>query len=510
MSEVDNTSRILYHYLRALHVKVSKMTVRQLLDNPLGNSMRGISDALDALHIRNEVYQLPKEYLNELKCPCIAVTADNNAPYCLIEKIEKETITITIHNTRHKSVSKRQFLQKWTGGVLMAELTENTIREKYCMLRNIVEWIRQYQLLLAVFITILFILFGISNNYSAGMILYLLTLCIGILVSSAIIYKETVNSRFLHRFCHIGRVIDCDEVLHSKGAQIMGIGLGELSLFYFSNLLLFALACPHDFYFISGICNIFAVAFTIYSILYQAFVVHKGCMLCMIANITVWSSSMVLILFQKQFYKEISLIAILSLMAIACITLIGWLEIKTLLKAHAEGKQLKIRFSYLMEPVRFQKLLSVEAQIGEMVDKEIALHNQVSSERQLMIVTNPNCRNCAKMHSYIKEIASHISVSLILLTFPKDEVGEHVAKAIIATYRTEGWEKALMALEEWYKTHKQNELDKYAITIEEQRIWKQQQNYCSRQHISRTPSLIIDRYFVPECYQAKELKYVLA
>lgn len=60
MSEVDNTSRILYHYLRALHVKVSKMTVRRLLDNPLGNSMRGISDALDALHIRNEVYQLLK------------------------------------------------------------------------------------------------------------------------------------------------------------------------------------------------------------------------------------------------------------------------------------------------------------------------------------------------------------------------------------------------------------------------------------------------------------------
>lgn len=509
MSEVDNTSRILYHYLRALHVKVSKMTVRRLLDNPLGNSMRGISDALDALHIRNEVYQLPKDYLDKLEGSCIAVTTDNHAPYCLIEKIDKESITLTMPSARHKNVSKQQFLQKWTGGVLMAELTENTIKEKYCMLRDIIEWIKQYQLLLVGFITILLILSGLGNNYSTGMTLYLLTLCIGILVSSAIIYKETVNSKFLHRFCHIGKTIDCNEVLHSKGAQIIGIGLGELSLFYFNTLLLFVLIRPHDFYFISGICNIFALGFTIYSIIYQAFVVRKGCILCMIVNITVWSSCTVLIIFQKQFYKEISLITILSLMAIACITLIGWLEIKTLLKAHVEGKQLKIRFSYLMEPVRFQKLLSVEAQIGEMVDKEIALHNQVLSERQLMIVTNPNCRNCAKMHSYIKEIASHISVSLILLTFPKDEVGEHVAKAIIATYRTEGWEKALIALEEWYKTHKQNELDKYAITIEEQRIWKQQQNYCSRQHISRTPSLIIDSYFVPECYQAKELKYVL-
>ena len=47
------------------------------------------------------------------------------------------------------------------------------------------------------------------------------------------------------------------------------------------------------------------------------------------------------------------------------------------------------------------------------------------------------------------------------------------------------------------------------ITEEEQRIWKQQQIYCSQQHISQTPSMIIDGYYVPEFYQLKELKYVL-
>ena len=66
MLEVDNTSEVLYHYLHALHVKVSKMTIHRLLDNPLGNSMRGISDALDSLHINNAVYQLPKEFLDKL------------------------------------------------------------------------------------------------------------------------------------------------------------------------------------------------------------------------------------------------------------------------------------------------------------------------------------------------------------------------------------------------------------------------------------------------------------
>ena len=40
MLEVDNTGKVLYHYLHALHVKVSKTTVYRLLDTPLGNSMR--------------------------------------------------------------------------------------------------------------------------------------------------------------------------------------------------------------------------------------------------------------------------------------------------------------------------------------------------------------------------------------------------------------------------------------------------------------------------------------
>ena len=62
MLGVDNTSEVLYHYLRALHVKVSTMTVHRLLDTPLGNSMRDISDALDSLHVMQHI-NFPKNIL---------------------------------------------------------------------------------------------------------------------------------------------------------------------------------------------------------------------------------------------------------------------------------------------------------------------------------------------------------------------------------------------------------------------------------------------------------------
>lgn len=507
MLGVDNTSEVLYHYLRALHVKVSTMTVHRLLDTPLGNSMRDISDALDSLHVSNAAYQLPKEYLDELEAPCIVIMNDNDSPFCLIEKIEETHITLS-HSQRLR-VSKQQFLQKWTGTVLVGEVTESTIQEKNCKLKDIAMWIQRHQLLLAGIIAILLILYSTKRNYSTGISLYLVTLCTGLLISSAILYKETANSRFLHRFCHIGKTIDCNEVLHSKGSHIIGMGLGELSLLYFSALLLFTLICPHEFYCISIICSIIAIGFTLYSVIYQLFIIRKGCMLCMLINLIVWSSCVILYIQKGQFNKEFSLSAMLSFTAIACICLTGWLQIKALLKIKEEGKQFKVQFSNLLNPDNFQKLLFAETQIGAMVNKEIALHNQISSTTQLMIVTNPNCKNCARIHSHIKEIASNVSISLVLLTFPKDGIGEKVAKTIIAAYRTDGWEKAITALEEWYKNHKIKGIDKYAITAEEQRIWKQQQIYCSQQHISQTPSMIIDEYYVPEFYQLKELKYVL-
>ena len=507
MLGVDNTSEVLYHYLRALHVKVSTMTVHRLLDTPLGNSMRDISDALDSLHVSNAAYQLPKEYLDELEAPCIVIMNDNDSPFCLIEKIEETHITLS-HSQRLR-VSKQQFLQKWTGTVLVGEVTESTIQEKNCKLKDIAMWIQRHQLLLAGIIAILLILYSTKRNYSTGISLYLVTLCTGLLISSAILYKETANSRFLHRFCHIGKTIDCNEVLHSKGSHIIGMGLGELSLLYFSALLLFTLICPHEFYCISIICSIIAIGFTLYSVIYQLFIIRKGCMLCMLINLIVWSSCVILYIQKGQFNKEFSLSAMLSFTAIACICLTGWLQIKALLKIKEEGKQFKVQFSNLLNPDNFQKLLFAETQIGAMVNKEIALHNQISSTTQLMIVTNPNCKNCARIHSHIKEIASNVSISLVLLTFPKDGIGEKVAKTIIAAYRTDGWEKAITALEEWYKNHKIKAIDKYAITAEEQRIRKQQQIYCSQQHISQTPSMIIDGYYVPEFYQLKELKYVL-
>ena len=94
MPGIDHTTYILYRYLKELSVKISYGSIRQSLDTPMGNTLRGISDALDEFHIVHEVYQLPAEYLKELECPFISVI--QNGHFCIVKNMnEKEVMLIS-------------------------------------------------------------------------------------------------------------------------------------------------------------------------------------------------------------------------------------------------------------------------------------------------------------------------------------------------------------------------------------------------------------------------------
>ena len=88
MTGADNTSVILYCYLRTLSVKVSRDTVHRLLSTPLGGGMRGISDALDALHVKTEVVRLlSHDYFLRLETPFITMLEVDKKSFCVVSKM---------------------------------------------------------------------------------------------------------------------------------------------------------------------------------------------------------------------------------------------------------------------------------------------------------------------------------------------------------------------------------------------------------------------------------------
>lgn len=512
MTAVDNTGIVLYRYLRALSVKVSWCTVYRLLDTPVGSSMRGISDALDVLHIKNEVYQLPPsaDYFVQVESPFITMLQVDKNPFCVVTKKDDSIVEFSNSEGKSHCMKVNTFLKKWTGTVLISETTEETPSDSLYIWKNIVHSFLKHKALIAIFLMIsLGVVAALRQEYSPILTAYSSTLGLGILVSAAILYKEQFNDKFLESFCHIGKVVDCNEVLRSKGASIAGVGLGELSLLYFVTLFLFCMLCPENFYGIASLCSVAAFCFTIYSVGYQIFVIRKGCMLCMLVNITIWISAAILYGSSYHSTFHISPFALSAFVAVGCICLTAGISLKALYKDRKEKIVLQQRMAGLLAPEVFQHLLPLEASIEKPIAANIALQNGEGNCDRLMIVTNPNCRNCAKVHRQFEELSSTVSMSMILLTFPNDRIGEHVAQTVITAYLAEGWQKAMSLLEEWYRDRRISEAKKYPVTSEAERMWREQQEYCLKQGINKTPVALTAGHYIPEVYQISELKYVL-
>lgn len=278
-----------------------------------------------------------------------------------------------------------------------------------------------------------------------------------------------------------------------------------LGLIYFS----FSLIRWDDFYEISIICCAIAMAFTLYSIIYQVFILHKGCMLCMLINLAVWGNAITLYMLRNYFDIGLSFSSFFAFVAIGCICLILEIQLRIIQNRDRERVSLKKHFGGLFKPETFQMLLAIKPQIEEMASLDIALHSQETGSSEVMIVTNPNCKKCVGIHRHVKEISSRIPVSLVLLTFPNDRLGKEVAQIVIAAYYIDGWDKAIQVLEEWYETKKIKEVDDYRITTEVQDLWTKQQVYCRGQRINKTPSVIVNMHYIPEVYSLSDLRYVL-
>lgn len=115
-----NTTDIIQQFLGTLHICVPRSVIRQKLNTPLGHTIRGISDALDAIGIHNDVFQLPKEYFQELEPPFLVSMPRQPQPYHVVTHIGKQSVSLL----GEQDMSLERFLKKWNGVALIAEKTE--------------------------------------------------------------------------------------------------------------------------------------------------------------------------------------------------------------------------------------------------------------------------------------------------------------------------------------------------------------------------------------------------
>lgn len=291
MPGIDHTTYILYRYLKELSVKISYGSVRQSLDTPMGNTLRGISDALDEFHIVHEVYQLPAEYLKELECPFISVI--QNGHFCIVKNMNEKEVMLISDKGKKSIVSLEFFLTIWKGTVLIIDPLQTVQQESYYRVKQIVSYLYTYRYFIILALAGMMYLF--VNHAHIGETLFNLMTWVGLAVAIGIIYKESYDKDFLQRFCKIGTVVDCNEILHSKAANIGGlVSLGEMALLYFSTLFLYTAIHGADYLMVWVLSTAIALITTLWSVVYQVIIAKKLCMLCTLLDMVIWAQAAIL------------------------------------------------------------------------------------------------------------------------------------------------------------------------------------------------------------------------
>ena len=501
-----HTIYILYHYLRLLKVKVSYFKIQHLLDTPLGDTMRGISDALDELHIENAVYQLPSiQYIFQLHTPFITLLNDEDS-FCIVTRTTENDVDYITSENEVKREDINAFKRHWTGTVLTAQVTQETQNEKGYIIKNLGYHFKNRAIIVG--LIALISLGGISfyaHQVSISPLFYLGIICSGVCVSMVIVYKEHFNEHFLNNVCQIGKNINCNRVLKSKGASLFGFSLGELSLSYF--LLNFAICVilPHEYWIYSILLSIIGCCFTVYSLVYQSHVLHQICLFCITIDCIVWLQSLLLLTYGSLY--EINHISLFIFLLLCIADIAFTIALNNILRFRNKAISRESRMNALYTNEAFTQLLHLEPSICTMPESNIVLKNNVVGERRVLFITNPNCSHCASIFTVFKDASRHIPISLLFMVSPHDKKCSELVKLIIATYKQSGWEAAMFLLQEWYDKKRINAT--VQIDPETETICKAQLMFCLKQQINKTPVTIVDCHYVPEVYRLSDLRYVL-
>jgi uncharacterized membrane protein len=120
--------------------------------------------------------------------------------------------------------------------------------------------------------------------------------------ASLLLVLGELGHKIFDRICIKSEKLDCFAVMHSPAAKFLGrIPMADLGVIYFIGgiiLIAFSVANPYFFHqiFLLAILNLLTLPYTIFSVLYQAFVVKKWCYLCLVVQLIFWLEF-------SQFYK---------------------------------------------------------------------------------------------------------------------------------------------------------------------------------------------------------------
>lgn len=486
-------------------------------EHPHKYNMYGLSKMLSSFGINNMGIKVKDKKLDiySLEVPFVAYIGND---FVTVETINTSGV-IYYWNSKRVKISIDEFINIWSGIVLLVEAEKSSIEPNYRdhKKKELITFIRKNLLLCALICLIMIGFFQNALFQNPGILLLLLINILGVYIGYILILNQiNVHGSYADKICSLFKKSDCNNILESSAAKFLGfISWSELGISYFLSNVFVLIFVPKLFHYVI-LLNIPALFFSIWSFWYQKFKAKTWCPLCLIVLILFWASFLVDLLFS---FIQIPKLAIIDILSVSLIYGIPLLIINLLLPILTQGQKLETitqEFNSLkVNEDLFLMLLSKQARYEVNRNVSNILLGNPNSKHMLTIFTNPHCEPCARMHKCVEELLNEVGdkfcIQYILSSFSESldsscEFFLYINNTRSAKDRDEIYSK-------WFEGGKYNKkyfFDKYDFvfeTISEEhklhKLWRKNNRLAS------TPTLLFNGIVLPQVYihNISDLKY---
>ncbi|HEX2845865.1 MAG TPA: vitamin K epoxide reductase family protein [Chitinophagaceae bacterium] len=540
-NNTDSVILVAKKLLDLLHVPATKSGLsRSMEQHPDYPMLTSFSDVLESYGVESAPVKATIENVLEFPVPFVAHVRNVNShkdELIIVTRVDEEGVFFFHpHQPGLQKIVLEEFIKRWHSRIVLLVDGESCHGEKDFQTNKK----KERQITLARILGILFIPLLILIGCIAGLLsgntniwaysLFMISSLGGAFFSALLIQYELGEDNWaLKHFCPTGKKISCNAVLSSRASSIGGISWSKIGFVYFGGTTLFLL--------ISGAANIrtiflfswlsfLALPYVVFSLLYQWRVVKQWCLLCLavqLAIITQFSITVFTESYALSYAASLSAIThdwVILLLSFSLPALLIFVLL-TALKSSKELRQSRMELTRLKNNGHiFQTLLLKQKQISEAPDNLGILIGDPNARNKIVKVCNPYCGPCAKAHAALDEMMKdndQICMQIIFTATGEVTDKKTLPVAHLMTIAENGGQCQLrQALNDWYLSgNKDYNLFSTRYTLDQELSAQKPKlramnSWCERIGISKTPTVFINGFQLPEMYDLEDLKHYLA
>lgn len=526
----DNLLRVTAQLLESLRVKVSNTTLKEtLLSHPDYPSLLSISDSLKRWQVDSMALKVTPDKLEELPAPFVAFVKGQR--FLTIKGVKDSKVTWINFKNEEQTESKEDFLKRWEGIALLTQAGKKSGETNYKKITQKERW-KALSLPIAGLIFLLLGLFrvitvagsplGAQTEYFMALITGHL---LGMMVTGLLLwYEYDRHNPLLQKVCSMGKKSNCQAILGSKGAKVMGnITWSDIGFIYFTGGYLYLVLTGTTFLYPIKLLSLIALPYIVFSVYYQARVARQWCVFCLcVQAILLLEALSTLTMSQSPisifpYFPPQSLIILLFSYLFPAF---AWLFTKPFVYAAKKGNEYRHQLArFKNNGDIFEAMLQHQpAMNSDPGDMGIRIGNP-EAPNVLTKVCNPYCGPCAKAHPKIEELIEENTdwqVQIIFTATGEDDDRRTAPAAHMLSVAAQKDEtQTRKALDDWYGAEEKEYEEfaaKYPMNGEldlQKETLKAMDTWCKEVGITHTPTFFVNGYRLPDAYNdIAELKYI--